>query len=121
MSTEEILEKILEALAAPQLPVSVDLRDRNNVASYLKRSPNRVRSDILCLPPFPRPIRLPVPGRAQALYKAREVIAWAEKHTSEFAGNIVGRGVVIKSAAHGYPCARPCAPGRARRVCRPAW
>ena len=40
---------------------------------------DRVYSDIVCLPSFPNPIRLPVKGRAQALYKAREVIAWAEK------------------------------------------
>ncbi len=52
------------------------------MAAYLKRSPGRVYSDILCLPSFPRPIRLPVKGRAHALYKAREVIAWAERHTS---------------------------------------
>ena len=78
-----LIEQLAQALAhhiRPTIPVSIDLWDTENVASYLKRSINRVRSDIVCLPSFPRPIRLPVQGRSQALYKAREVIAWAESH-----------------------------------------
>ncbi|MFS2004647.1 hypothetical protein ACEN9F_13575 [Duganella sp. CT11-25] len=86
MSTEELLEKLLERLAAPapapQQPISIALWDTNDIAAYLKRSKDRVYSDIVCLPTFPKPIRLPVKGRAQALYKAREVIAWTEKHTA---------------------------------------
>ena len=86
MSTEELLEKLLERLAAPapapQQPISIALWDTNDIATYLKRSKDRVYSDIVCLPSFPKPIRLPVKGRAQALYKAREVIAWTEKHTA---------------------------------------
>ena len=81
----DILAKLTEAIEKmqrPTLPLSVDLWDTNGLAAYFKRSPSRVRSDIVCLPNFPRPIRLPVEGRSQALYKAREVIAWAEKHTS---------------------------------------
>lgn len=81
----DILAKLAEAIEKmqrPTLPLSVDLWDTNGLAAYFKRSPSRVRSDIVCLPNFPRPIRLPVEGRSQALYKAREVIAWAEKHTS---------------------------------------
>jgi hypothetical protein len=84
MSTEEILTKILEKLSQPQpapaqQPLSIALWDTNDIAVYLHRSKDRVYSDIVCLPTFPKPIRLPVKGRAQALYKAREVIAWAEK------------------------------------------
>jgi hypothetical protein len=88
MSTEEILEKLLARLAdvlpaqAPAQPISIALWDTKDIGRYLHRSQDRVYSDIVCLPSFPRPIRLPVKGRAQALYKAREVIAWAEKHTS---------------------------------------
>lgn len=86
MSTEQILEKLLERLAAaipaPTQPISIALWDTKEIAAYLHRSVDRVYSDIVCLPTFPKPIRLPVKGRAQALYKAREVIAWAEKHTS---------------------------------------
>lgn len=85
MSTEEILTKILEKLSQPQpataqQPISIALWDTNDIAAYLHRSKDRVYSDIVCLPSFPKPIRLPVKGRAQALYKAREVIAWTEKH-----------------------------------------
>jgi predicted DNA-binding transcriptional regulator AlpA len=88
MSTDELLEKLLTRLAPPALattpaqPISIALWDTNDIAAYLKRSRERVYSDIVCLPTFPKPIRLPVKGRAQALYKAREVIAWTEKHTS---------------------------------------
>lgn len=85
MSTEELLEKLLERLTKPSiaaLPVSVDLWDTKHISAYLKRSLDTVRDDIVCLPTFPRPIRLPTPGRAQALYKARDVIAWAESHIS---------------------------------------
>lgn len=86
MSTEELLEKLLARLTAPapapQQPISIALWDTNDIAAYLKRSKDRVYSDIVCLPTFPKPIRLPVKGRAQALYKAREVIAWTEKHTA---------------------------------------
>ncbi|MFC0131392.1 hypothetical protein [Massilia eurypsychrophila] len=77
-----LVKEIVAAVIAstrPVLPISVDLWDTAAIGTYLKRSINRVRSDIVCLPTFPRPIRLPVPGRSQALYKAREVIAWAER------------------------------------------
>jgi predicted DNA-binding transcriptional regulator AlpA len=86
LSTEQILEKLVERLSTaiqsppqPQ-PISIALWDTRDIAAYLHRSQDRVYSDIVCLPTFPKPIRLPVKGRAQALYKAREVIAWAEKH-----------------------------------------
>ena len=81
----EVLTRLAEAIEKmqrPPLPLSIDLWDTNCLAAYFKRSASRVRTDIVCLPTFPRPIRLPVDGRSQALYKAREVIAWAEKHTS---------------------------------------
>nr|WP_314606529.1 hypothetical protein [uncultured Janthinobacterium sp.] len=81
----EVLAKLadaIEKMQRPALPLSIDLWDTNGLAAYFKRSTARIRSDIVCLPTFPRPIRLPVDGRSQALYKAREVIAWAEKHTS---------------------------------------
>lgn len=76
------LTEAIEKMQRPAMPISVDLWDTSCLAAYFKRSTNRVRSDIVCLPTFPRPIRLPMEGRSQALYKAREVIAWAEKHTS---------------------------------------
>lgn len=81
MSTEELLEKLLERLgtsAQATLPVSVDLWDTKHIAAYLKRSLFTVQTKIVVLPTFPRPIRLPVEGKSQALYKAREVVKWAE-------------------------------------------
>jgi hypothetical protein len=87
MSTDELLEQLIaqiSKLGAPAIPVSVDLWDTRMIGAYLKRSLDTVRDDIVTLPTFPRPIRLPVRSatRAHALYKAREVIAWAERHTS---------------------------------------
>ncbi len=75
-----LLEQILERLSQPMvaIPLSADLWDVAFIARYLKRSPNTVRRDIIVLPSFPKPIRLPGNGRAHALYKAREVVAWAE-------------------------------------------
>lgn len=87
MSIDELLQRLLKQLelmnSAP-IPVSVALWDTRTISAYLRRSSDTVRDDIVTLPSFPRPIRLPVRSatRAQALYKAREVIAWAERHTS---------------------------------------
>lgn len=82
MIDKEDIDRLAAAVAesAKQLPVSVQLWDTEAIGLYLRRSRNRVRSDIVCLPSFPKPIRLPVSGKSQALYKAREVIAWAESH-----------------------------------------
>lgn len=80
VAIEQLAESVVER--ARQIPISVALWDTAAIGAYLSRSVNRVRTDIVCLPSFPRPIRLPVPGKSQALYKAREVIAWAESHTS---------------------------------------
>lgn len=76
------IEKIVTAVAGrtkPALPLTVELWDTAGIGDYLKRSPDNVRREIICLPGFPRPVRLPVAGRAHALYKAREVVAWAER------------------------------------------
>jgi hypothetical protein len=80
-----LLEQILAALsapAAPALPVSIDLWDMTMIARYLKRSPSQVRERIVIVPSFPKSIRLPVAngGRSNPLYKARDVIQWAEQH-----------------------------------------
>ncbi|WP_229261897.1 hypothetical protein [Duganella guangzhouensis] len=83
MSESQIIKQLvaaIEKLQRPALPVAVDLWDTSLVAAYLKRSVDNVRKEIIPLPSFPKPIRLPVAGRAQALYRARDVIAWAESH-----------------------------------------
>lgn len=85
MSETDLIERMASAVAkhlVPPLPTSIDLWDTELIGRYLKRSTDDVRKRIVCLPSFPKPIRLPVPGRAQALYKAREVIKWAENQTS---------------------------------------
>lgn len=74
------LDLILNKLDHPGLPLSVQLWDTKHIGAYLKRSTDNVRKEIVCLPSFPRPVRLPVHGKAQALYKAREVIRWAESY-----------------------------------------
>lgn len=83
MSTEEMLAALLAKLSAPTpLPVAVALWDTRDIAGYLKRSTNIVRNNIVVLPTFPAPIRLPYAGKAQALYKARDVVKWAESYAS---------------------------------------
>lgn len=87
MTNEELLEKLLAHLTkshTPPIPVAIDLWDTRMIGAYLKRSLDTVRDDIVTLPSFPRPVRLPMQNatRAHALYKAREVIAWAERQKS---------------------------------------
>ena len=79
------IEILLDAInnLSPRIPITVDLWSIKEIASYLKRSDAVVRERITALPGFPQAIRLPVlggKGRGQPLWKAREVIAWAEKH-----------------------------------------
>lgn len=84
MIDAELMERLIAVImqhVKPTIPLSVALWDTRDIGAYLKRSTDRVRSDIVCLPTFPKPIRLPVKG-ARALYKAREVIAWAESHST---------------------------------------
>ncbi|NCF37846.1 MAG: hypothetical protein GWP56_15945 [Gammaproteobacteria bacterium] len=79
------IEILLDAInnLSPRIPITVDLWSIKEIASYLKRSEAVVRERITALPGFPQSIRLPVlgsKGRGQPLWKAREVITWAEKH-----------------------------------------
>jgi hypothetical protein len=83
MSEKEILAAILQKLSekATQaaIPVDVDLWDTEHIAAYLKRSYTTVRDKIIVRPDFPRPIKInPTQERSHPLYKAREVIRWAE-------------------------------------------
>lgn len=84
MTGGELLDKLANALAErlkPALPVSIDLWDVATVAQFLKRDPSVVRERITCLPDFPKAIRLPsTRGRGHPLYKAAEVIEWAESY-----------------------------------------
>jgi hypothetical protein len=80
MSEMELLvHKIAEAVR-PSMPVEIDLWDVKTIAAYLKRDSAVVRERICCLPTFPAAIRIPnAQGqRMHPLWKASEVIAWAE-------------------------------------------
>lgn len=75
------LASALEKYVRPPIPLSVDLWDIETIGLYLKRDAQVVRERIACLADFPVPIRLPsAKGRAHPLYRATEVIAWAEGH-----------------------------------------
>lgn len=84
MSETELVAKLADALAKqlrPGIPVSIDLWDVATIAQFLKRSDAAVRERICALPDFPKAIRLPSQGgRGHPLWKATEVIAWAEKY-----------------------------------------
>lgn len=78
---EELANRIAEAVSAP-LPIDIDLWDVKTIAQYLKRDTAVVRERICCLPTFPAAIRLPNARgqRMHPLWKASEVIAWAESY-----------------------------------------
>lgn len=74
------LLEALRALATP-IPLTVDLWSTREVAQFLKHTEKTTRDKIVAKPDFPRPIRISTGarGRGHPRWKAREVIAWAEK------------------------------------------
>jgi predicted DNA-binding transcriptional regulator AlpA len=85
MPDDEFIQKLAAALAAqlqPPIPVSIDLWDVATIARVLKRSETQVRNRMICLPDFPKAIRLPMAGggRGQPLYRAYEVLTWIGKY-----------------------------------------
>jgi hypothetical protein len=85
MSEQEMIQQVAAALAAqlqPPVPVQIDLWDVATIARVLKRSEDQVRNRLICLPDFPKAIRLPVAGggRGHPLYRATEVLAWTQKY-----------------------------------------
>jgi hypothetical protein len=79
---------IIDLLAAavakqvrPAIPIDIALWDIATIAAYLNRGESQVRERMACLPDFPKAIRLPSANttRGHALYKAKEIIAWASK------------------------------------------
>lgn len=80
-----IIDQLAAAVAAhvrPAISLDIALWDIATIAAYLNRTENQVRQRMACLPDFPKAIRLPssTSARGQALYKAKEVIAWAAKY-----------------------------------------
>jgi hypothetical protein len=81
----ELIDKMASAFAKhikPEIPLHIELWDIATIASYLKRNEHVVRERIACKPDFPAAIRLPSEKgrRGHPLYKAKEVILWAEKY-----------------------------------------
>jgi hypothetical protein len=66
----------------PAISIDIALWDIATIAAYLNRGESQVRERLACLPDFPKAIRLPSASaaRGHALYKAKEVIAWAAKY-----------------------------------------
>mgnify|MGYP003655980047 CR=1 FL=1 len=84
MSDTELIERLAEVLAnrvIHSVPINLKLWDIKSIGAYLNKSPAHVREKFASLPSFPKAIRLPSAARdAHALYKASEVITWAESY-----------------------------------------
>lgn len=85
MDTQDItlIDRLAAAIAGRinLIPIDVDLWDASRIGEFLKVGSRQVLERYAPLPNFPRAIRLPTPsgGKGQPLWKAVEVIAWAEK------------------------------------------
>lgn len=87
MSETEVMTKLADLIGKhlkPAIPIDIDLWDVATIAQWMKRSEDQVRERVVCLPDFPKAIRLPTTGEKQSrgrpLWKAVEVMAWAEKY-----------------------------------------
>jgi hypothetical protein len=85
MSENDLIQQMAAAVAQhlqPAIPVQIDMWDVATIARVLKRSETQVRNRMICLPDFPKAIRLPVVGggRGQPLFRASEVLEWAGKY-----------------------------------------
>jgi predicted DNA-binding transcriptional regulator AlpA len=79
---DTLVEKLAVALAAqlpPPIPFEIDLWDVATIARLLKRNESQVRNRIVCLPDFPKAIRLPT-ASGPRLYRAAEVLVWVGKY-----------------------------------------
>jgi len=77
-----LIERLAAALAAqlpPPIPIEIDLWDVATIARLLKRNESQVRNRLICLPDFPKAIRLPT-AAGPRLYRAAEVLAWVGKY-----------------------------------------
>lgn len=80
---QSIIDRLAAAVAGQinRIPIEIDLWDSARIGEFLKVGSRQVLERYAPLPNFPRAIRLPTPqgGNGQPLWKAVEVIAWAEK------------------------------------------
>jgi hypothetical protein len=83
---EDLAHRLTEGLKGymrPEVPLSVALWDIKTIALYLRRHENYTRQSVVTLPTFPHAIRLPLAGKeghGQPLWRAKDVISWAESH-----------------------------------------
>ncbi|HDR9103036.1 TPA: AlpA family phage regulatory protein [Burkholderia vietnamiensis] len=84
-SDRERLDELARKIASRLTPHA--LWDLAEVAEYLHRSEQHTRQWIITQDGFPRPIRIPsgksATERARPLWRAKDVIAWAESHIEE--------------------------------------
>lgn len=79
MTDLQALAETLRSMA-PAVPLDRQLWSAQRIAEYLDVSPRQVTERLSARPDFPRAMRLPTDGGKGPLrWKAREVIAWAEK------------------------------------------
>jgi hypothetical protein len=83
---DQELNALAAAIAAkmrPTISFDIDLWSSAEIALFLKRSQTSVTDRIVCLPSFPSSIRIPVlgsSGKSHPLWKATDVVDWAESH-----------------------------------------
>lgn len=77
---DQLADQLLSRINPP-IPLSVELWDKSHIGQYLIAS-STVIDSYISLPGFPQAIRLPNMrgGRSHPRWKAKEVIAWAEKY-----------------------------------------
>jgi hypothetical protein len=84
VTEQDLITKLIEMVSQhvkPSIPINIALWDNARVAEYLCRDHAVVRDRISAMPTFPRAIRLPTAkGKGHPLYKASEIIKWAEKY-----------------------------------------
>jgi hypothetical protein len=73
------LDKLIDKLDRPAIPVEIALWDAKMCGAYLQVSAAHYRDRIACKPDAPKAIILPTGGgQGTPRWKAREVIEWAE-------------------------------------------
>lgn len=81
---QQLAEQIAGAIkeGIEQVPMDYRLWTARQIAEYMRRTERVVSERVICLPGFPKPIRIPTESgsKGRPLWKAREVIEWVEKH-----------------------------------------
>lgn len=78
---DRLAAELSQRIRVAHIPIQYDLWDSETVANFFKVTPKHVLQRYAPLPDFPQPIRLPSERRSgQPLWKAVEIIAWADKY-----------------------------------------